>query len=657
MQAVLAVLSALGVALVFLCTSRYGVGLSPDSANYLSAARSLLSGTGFRYSDGGIYTHWPPLFPALLAGFGLVGIEPQTAARFLNAFAFGAIVFVSGRLFLRCTTSNAFAILGTLSIVLSAPLLTISAMALSEPVFILLAALFVLYMGAFLHTRRWTLLWVVSILAALACLQRYAGVTLIMTGCILLALCTTGASLWERMKYLVSFGAISSTPLAVWIVRNRMVAGETAGAHHFHLGSGRELGRSMMSAADVVAPWLFPRVPSVTVEMVGLGLILLAAGIAVVVARRTLRDPDDAGSSMQIGSVAVFGLVYCGFLVVSGAGLSWNPNERVMLPAYMFIMLLVFTGVGDASRLLTTLPTGRRWGEWSGLGLCILWLLYPLSQTDKCVGSRIREGAGEFSSPVWQESPLIQWLRENPLQGAAYSNVPGAVYLLAGVPAKTTPHYYWDTTQFAGNMSSSRANYIIWSENLHLDFLYDLRELASRWQMAEVAAFSDGAVYRFLGDGGRGIFGVHRFWNPQKGRHYYTLNKREIETINLHQGRQWRDEGAVFYVYSCDQHPAHTLPVHQFSSEALESRFYTMQEVEKDTLIREYSQVWRYDGVAWYAYPAGEQPAEARPVFRLWSDTLQTHFYTIEEAERDWLVRGYPQVWRYEGVVWYAYGK
>ncbi len=52
-----------GVLLCLVCTSRYGVGVSPDSANYLSAARSLLSGTGFRYCDGGIYTHWPPLFP------------------------------------------------------------------------------------------------------------------------------------------------------------------------------------------------------------------------------------------------------------------------------------------------------------------------------------------------------------------------------------------------------------------------------------------------------------------------------------------------------------------------------------------------------------------------------------------------------------------
>lgn len=657
MQAVLAVLSALAVVIVLLCTSRYGVGLDPDSANYLSAARSLLAGTGFRYLDGGIYTHWPPLFPTLLAAFGLVGVEPQTAARFINAFAFGALVFVSGRLFLRCTMSSAFAILGTLSIVLSSPLLTLSVMAMSEPVFILLAALFVLSIASFLRTRRRTLLLAASILAGLACLQRYVGVTLVMTGCLLIALCAAGTCIWERMKSVAIFGAISSTPLAVWIVRNRIVAGETAGAHHFHFGSVREFSRSIMSTADVVAPWLFPRLPSVTMEMVGLGLILLIAAIAVIVARRALGEHYSAESSLQIGSAAAYGLVYSGFLVVCSAEMFWNPNERVLLPAYVFVMLLVFTGVADASRLLSAPPTGRRWGTWPGLLLCVLWLLYPLSQAGTCVESRIRDGAGGYCSPLWQESSLIRWLRANPLQGVIYSNVPGAIYLLAGMPARTTPHYYWDTTQLAANMSSSQANYIIWSDHMHLDFLYDRRELASRWRMEEIASFSDGAVYRFLGDGGPGVLGVHRFWNPLTKRHYYTVNKVEIEMINLYQGRQWRDEEAVFYVYSCDQHPADTLPVYQFWSEALGSRFYTMQEEEKDDLIREYSYIWKYEGIAWYAYPEGRQPAEARPVWRLWSDTLRTHFYTADEAEKDWLIREYPQIWRYERVAWYAYGK
>ena len=89
LHAVIVLFSVAGVMLSLLSTSRYGVGLSSDSTEYISAARGLLAGQGYVCHDGSPYTGWPPLFPTLLAGIGLTGIDPTTAARFLNAFAFG----------------------------------------------------------------------------------------------------------------------------------------------------------------------------------------------------------------------------------------------------------------------------------------------------------------------------------------------------------------------------------------------------------------------------------------------------------------------------------------------------------------------------------------------------------------------------------------
>ena len=44
-----------------------------------------------------------------------------------------------------------------------------------------------------------------------------------------------------------------------------------------------------------------------------------------------------------------------------------------------------------------------------------------------------------------------------------------------------------------------------------------------------------------------------------------------------------------------------------------------------------------------------------KPVYRFWSDVLSTHFYTISETQRDWLIANYPTVWTYENIAWYAY--
>ena len=156
----LVVTSLLGIGLVLVATSRYGVGLSPDSAYYIFAARSLLSGKGYLDFDGTLYTNWPPLFPTLLAGLGLVGIEPLDGARLLNAVTFGLIVLASGKLFIRCIRSKAFAVLGILSVLLSFQLLKVSVMAWSEPVFILLVLFFIMYMPSFLKSRSWSsLVW------------------------------------------------------------------------------------------------------------------------------------------------------------------------------------------------------------------------------------------------------------------------------------------------------------------------------------------------------------------------------------------------------------------------------------------------------------------------------------------------------------------
>ena len=652
----LVVLGALGVVLVILCTSRYGAGVSPDSASYLSASQSVLRGEGYRYFNGDIYTQWPPLFPTLLASLHMAGLEPAAGARFLNAFAFGLIVCVSGRLFMRCTTSAAFALLGTLSVALSAPLLAVSVMVWSEPVFIALAALFVLAMPGFLQTQSRASLVSVSLLAALACLQRYAGVTLILSGCILIVTGASGASIGRRVKYAAAFSLLSGLPLAAWCLRNRLLAGRTAGGHHFSLAYGLDLGRPFASAVDWVVAWFFPETFSTAAGWIGVGLVLFLSGAAIAVSHYCLKRRDDT-RLLQIWSAAVFGFVYFGFMVVSGAGLFWNLESRHMAPAYIFIMLPVFAGLEDASRLLGRLLTCRRLGALAGLALCALWLLHPLGQISADVKRYMDEGAGGYATRLWQESSLMAWLRANPLQGAVYSNVPDALYVLAGTSARSTPQYSENTKEFAGRMSSSQANYIVWSSSLRRDLLYDIRELASRWQVTPVATLADGMVYRFLGNRGPGLSGVYRFWSPQTGKHFYTLDKRERDDLIVRHARQWRDEGVVFYAYGESQQPADAAPVYRLWSNALQTRFYTIDKTEKNKLVQDSPGAWKDEGIVWYAYPQGRQPAEALPVHRFWSDALGSHFYTIDEAEKDKLVREYARAWKYEGVVWYAFGK
>lgn len=147
---------------------------------------------------------------------------------------------------------------------------------------------------------------------------------------------------------------------------------------------------------------------------------------------------------------------------------------------------------------------------------------------------------------------------------------------------------------------------------------------------------------------------IYRFWSGTRGKHLFTCSEREKETIIAEAGDVFEYEGVAYFVLMDDADP-NCRPVHRFWSDSLGVYFYTIVEAEKEYLESNYSHVWTYEEPAFYAYPEGKQPADAFPVYRFWSDVLGYHFYTITEVEKDWLIANHGYTWAYEGVAWYAY--
>jgi len=288
--------------------------------------------------------------------------------------------------------------------------------------------------------------------------------------------------------------------------------------------------------------------------------------------------------------------------------------------------------------------------------LCILWLLYPLDNARGHFRYCRRHGVCGTGTPQWQRSPLMEWLRNHPLQGRLYSNVPHTVYLLTGAEVDTTPHHYWDASEFARREFASRTSYIVWLHGACWDWLYDLRELLSRYQMKEVAAFPDGCVYQYLGEGGPPVSGVYRFWSAQKNRHCYTIQKGERDRLIRQSDGAWTYEGPAFYAFAPEGvRPPEVRPVYRFWSAASQAHFYTMDEGEKDRLLQDPSGVWTCEGVAFYAWPqAGAK--DVVPIYRFRSQSLGCHLYVGRESEKTRLVTELSQAWTYEGIAWYAYG-
>ena len=103
--------AAAGILMIAFTTSRWGIGLFPDSAGYLACARNIINGKGISliydsngnplrtwlpWTDNETYHlfPWPPFFPLVLSIFGFAKLNLIQAGRWLNAVLFGANIFL-----------------------------------------------------------------------------------------------------------------------------------------------------------------------------------------------------------------------------------------------------------------------------------------------------------------------------------------------------------------------------------------------------------------------------------------------------------------------------------------------------------------------------------------------------------------------------------
>ena len=98
-----------------------------------------------------------------------------------------------------------------------------------------------------------------------------------------------------------------------------------------------------------------------------------------------------------------------------------------------------------------------------------------------------------------------------------------------------------------------------------------------------------------------------------------------------------------------------TVPVFRFWSPVTSGHFYTTDEAERDYLILNYQGVWTSEGTAYQALPSAGGTG-ALPVHRFWSPSAGGHFYTIDEVEKQYILDHYPtDVWTYEGIAFHAF--
>ena len=92
-------------------------------------------------------------------------------------------------------------------------------------------------------------------------------------------------------------------------------------------------------------------------------------------------------------------------------------------------------------------------------------------------------------------------------------------------------------------------------------------------------------------------------------------------------------------------------PIYRLYNNKTQTHFYTASAAERDRTIAQYSQ-FTYEGIGFYAQASST--SGNTPVYRFYNTKTGAHFYTVSATERNNVLATLPQ-YSYEGVSWYVY--
>lgn len=423
-----------GMVLIIQATPN-GLGLSDDSIAYIAGARSMAAGNGYREAwliSNQPVTHFPPAFSSVLAVFGLFGIDPLRAARWVNAVLFGLNAALLGILGWRMTPSLTAGVVLAALFVTSGEMFSVHAVAMSEPLFIFLSLLsFWMFDLYFERHHHW--LWMIACgtFVGMAYLTRYAGLALVATFVAALFILHTT---WR--KRLASTGILlaSASPWVLgWSIRNRLIAGNAtnrAFAWHPLTSENIEPGLRVFSEFFIpIESWrreIFKQ-PGIIEGMI----ILVLGGIfvwVIVTAWRYLSSPQQERTGKEAREVlsfttGVFIFAYLASIVASMLmfDAATKFKLRILAPVLVsLLILLVVFGIWLRSRRRDVV-----------IALTLLILGVSIYKQSITFNTWAKSELG-YASFQWYDSKAIDYLNTLPDHVMIYTNEPGAVYLYTG---------------------------------------------------------------------------------------------------------------------------------------------------------------------------------------------------------------------------------
>jgi hypothetical protein len=476
--------------IVFIYSKHGGIGISPDSIVYVSAARNLVeNGRLLGYNNFPV-VDFPSFYPIFLASIKFIThVDPVVAGPYLNGFLFAAVVYISSMIINKFVNhSLGYKCIVLLCIVVAPSLQEVYSMLWSESLFILLSLLLILALHRYFKTHTLSSLLIVALIVAVACVTRYAGIAFAGAGGAML-LFDRNLKSQKKAAHILIFSFISLSLLIANLYRNQHAGGFLTGNREKGI---TPLPDNMSYLGSVVGNWLpfFP--DQYTISLV-VGWIVLLIIIAICV-YYWLKGAHWYTSFESITSV--FALVYASFIILSSTVSHYERiNDRLLSPLYI-PLLFSFT-----SRIPALIQMEKTRGlRIATIAFCLTisaGFFYRQYQNNLEFYEDVSTyGIPGFTDDSWVHSQTVNFIQQHKSflkpNYHIYSNAPESIYFNCGLVGENLPNRKFP--EEVASFYKENHYYVVWFNNKEETPL-SLQEIKLHKKLTPVTSFTDGAIY------------------------------------------------------------------------------------------------------------------------------------------------------------------
>lgn len=493
------IFAILGFLSVILMTGHNGIGISPDSIVYLSVARNVIHHGAMMDYIRQPLVDFPVFYPSFLSVVGFIfGADPLQDGVYLNGFLFASVIVATGYLIDTFhIKSQWYKWIVLFSIALSPSLLEIYSMLWSETLFILLILLFMIALHSYFKSRSIWKLMLCACIAGIACITRYAGITLIATG-LMLILFDPSLKPNKKLFCLCLFGSLSAGFLLANLLHNAAVTGLMTGPREAGVTS---LQDNIGYYSQVIMDWLPVSNPYILIS--SLVMVLVFLSIVILFLRTAYLHMNSQTSAVTQRSYAAGDYIFTAYFIVYTVfiiGISTlshfeQINNRLLSPLYIpFLISLTAWLPGCMARLRIK---QRQLALVAVLFFAVIFQVNQFKNLKQEYHDYTTYGIPGYTDDTWKYSPLVAFLktRHNVFDAgySIYSNAHEAVYFNGALQSASVPHR--NDKKDIHDFFSENGFYLIWFNQVTDHELISMAQIGKNASVIKRYMFKDGAIY------------------------------------------------------------------------------------------------------------------------------------------------------------------